>query len=624
MASLALATSWVRAEAPPLPSSRYGAVEIHALPAPAGTEVSAWLDGSPVARTVAVGFGEAAVYLLDVPGDRPDTPEIEGPTEGQSFEIRIGGATAASTTWHEGAYESLDISAAAGADLSVAISDGLSTVAPDTELDLLVSATNLGPGTATAARLEAVLPPGALPIAISDEGGAAGPIVSWPPVAIPEGELVSRSVRVRLDPSFPAGIDRLEFAASVAHDGAAGADPNPDNDRAIDSDLLVAAPDLAVALSDGRLTVHPGSTLVYRAVVSNHGSQGASGIELSLQIPEGASFFSASHGGSFGPGLVTWPAFQLAVGDSVERTVTARVPSDLSSAISRLATDATVVDDGSNGPDLDPVDNTASDMDDVAHAPDLAVVAIAADSAVTEPQSLEVSGTVEVEVANRGTLPAPASELAIFSDEDGDGLLDSAVDRLLGTAGHGVLSPDARETVFVDVSGFVRFLGDRIFAMVDAALEVPELDESNNVADDSQSCAVPPTFAPFSPRIERHWPPAGASIYRPSAIDSLSTPIVAQLTDDNGDGVWNDQDVPDLVFVTTDLTYLLEPQVVLRAVRGDTLAPIFDVDGFFPHPTAPTLLSFSGLAAADIDRDGKPEILSTTFGPAAVNYLRRL
>lgn len=622
MVLLALAASRGLAEAPPLPSSRFGEVLVAGAPAPSGTEVSAWLGESRIATTSVQSLGTTGVYRLDVPGDLSETPEREGASEGESVEIRVGGAAVASATWNAGALALLDLTAGAGADLAVQIDDAVSTVSAGAEVDVVATIENLGPGAATGTRLEVELPLRTSVLATSDGGQVNGSLVTWPLFTLAAEGLAARSLRLRLDSSFPAAIDSIAVTARVAHDGTGGADPDPSNDRATDTDLLDASPDLTLTLSDGRESVTPGATIVYRAQLGNQGTQGATGVAASLGLPTGVAFYSASHGGSFAQGNVVWPLFELTAASRTERSVTVRLPADLASDVVELVATADLSDDGTNGSDPDPSDNAASDTDLVAHASDLEVSWVEDATMATDPQALSVSGSVAVAIENRGTLPAPASDVVVFSDENDNGLFDDGIDVQLGATVHGLLTPGASETLSVSVTGVVRFLGDRTFAMVDASRTVDELDEENNVTDDSRNCGVGPSPTPFTPVIERHWPPPGANIYRPAAIDSLSTPLVVQLTDDNGDGLWNELDVPDLVFVTTDLTYLLEPQVVLRAVRGDTLASIFDVDGFFPHPTAPTLLSFSGLAAADIDRDGKFEIISTTFGPAAVNYLR--
>lgn len=610
------------AEAPPLPASLYGTVRVAGAAAEPGTTIGARFEGAVIAASTAFPLDPETAYRLDVPGDDPETAAIEGPAEGQEVELLVGGAPAALLAWTSGSHARHDLDADAGADLAVALTDDTASAAPGATLDFLVTLSNSGPGGATGVSLRVALPAGATLVEASDGGTAEGAEVFWPPFDLPESETAERSLRLALDGTFPAGVDSLTTLAQVTHDGSSGADPDPANDLASDVDLLVATPDLTAALDDGLAEARPGATLVYRAIASNFGTQGATGIALELSLPPGVDFYSASHGGFAEAGVVSWTLFDLPAGAQTERAVTVRIPSDLDAGITELLATAALADDGTNGPDPDPADNVATDLDALLHAPDLAVELVATGGTTTDPQTLAISGEVEVLVANRGTLSSPPAQLALFVDVDRDGAYDPDLDSPLGATTLPALAPASDQGVTVDVGGFLRFLGEPILAMADAAREIEEPDETNNLGSSATACAALPAPGPFAPVVERRWPPSGTTVYRPAAVDSLSTPLVVQLTDDNGDGLWNDLDVPDLVFVTVDLSYLLEPQVVLRAVRGDTLAPIFDVDGVFPHPTAPSLLSFSGLAAGDIDQDGKPEILSTTFGPAAVNVVR--
>ena len=68
--------------------------------------------------------------------------------------------------------------------------------------------------------------------------------------------------------------------------------------------------------------------------------------------------------------------------------------------------------------------------------------------------------------------------------------------------------------------------------------------------DSVEVCEFRPDPSPFDPSQACHWtPPAGAS---PTSNDVVMTPSVANLTDDNGDGVTDTRDIPDIVFVSFD------------------------------------------------------------------------
>jgi len=81
-----------------------------------------------------------------------------------------------------------------------------------------------------------------------------------------------------------------------------------------------------------------------------------------------------------------------------------------------------------------------------------------------------------------------------------------------------------------------------------------------------------------------------------------STPLVVNLTDDNADGLINTDDVPDIVAVMESTTSQLRGEI--KVVSGDDGRVLFTAGG--PNLVSP----WSELAAADIDGDGRPEIVA--------------
>ncbi len=142
---------------------------------------------------------------------------------------------------------------------------------------------------------------------------------------------------------------------------------------------------------------------------------------------------------------------------------------------------------------------------------------------------------------------------------------------------------------------------------------------SANLEATSELAAYPPCLPPqqFSPQVKWNWTGQGA--VQPQNNDVAMSPIVVNLTDDNGDGRVDVNDIPEVLFTscasTTCCVNCLNPSDfsmtdfagigMLRAIHGKDGSPYFDI-------TAPNLQLFSEsqIATADLDGDGLPEIIA--------------
>jgi YD repeat-containing protein len=217
---------------------------------------------------------------------------------------------------------------------------------------------------------------------------------------------------------------------------------------------------------------------------------------------------------------------------------------------------------------------------------DLKLVDIDTGTMTTNPQSLDVSGTVGIGIQNTGTRPFSGSfSLLVFEDSNNNGVFDSGIDNVLGIKTFsGTIDSDAIVHDDIPVSGTVLFRDNLVYVY------------AGDVRHSGESSRYQPPVGDFHAMVKWQW---GASI-----ADGVGfTPVVAPLIDTNNDGLINDRDIPAVVLVTASTSGCR-----LVALRGDTGQEIFAV----PGPAGPGGCS-TAPAVGDIDGDGVPEILSRPF-----------
>lgn len=95
---------------PPLPASFYGTVLIDGKNVTPGTVVKALINEQVVASGQTQFYEDVSVYAIDVPGDDPDTPLLEGGETGDRINFMVGGYIAAETAvWQGGTHVELNL-----------------------------------------------------------------------------------------------------------------------------------------------------------------------------------------------------------------------------------------------------------------------------------------------------------------------------------------------------------------------------------------------------------------------------------------------------------------------------------------------------------------------------------
>jgi ASPM-SPD-2-Hydin domain-containing protein/HYDIN/CFA65/VesB family protein len=125
--------------------------------------------------------------------------------------------------------------------------------------------------------------------------------------------------------------------------------------------------------------------------------------------------------------------------------------------------------------------------------------------------------------------------------------------------------------------------------------------EAEGLTPDLPECIEPKQFSPIT---EFEWP--NGNITNPTWKHVFMTPIVINLTDDNGDGFINEEDIPDIIFNGFEGGIGITEPSMVRAISGDDGHEIWTAD----DPRFRTNFE-TQLAAADIDGDNLPEILAS-------------
>jgi uncharacterized repeat protein (TIGR01451 family) len=196
---------------------------------------------------------------------------------------------------------------------------------------------------------------------------------------LPPGKQVVIRFSATVNLPFPIGDTEVSTQGLVTASNLPGVVASDDPDAPGLSDPTItpidAAPDLVITKSNGVSAVAPGSTTAYALGVTNVGDQAAAMVVVSDTVPVDTTFNAAlsTPGWSCPDGSIAGTICTFAVGtvpvSAMSISITFAVNVSATPVGTDIANTATVADNGANGPDRNPLDNSATDTD-MLDAPD--------------------------------------------------------------------------------------------------------------------------------------------------------------------------------------------------------------------------------------------------------------
>jgi len=309
--------------------------------------------------------------------------------------------------------------AAAAADVSIAKTDGVTTVQAGSNTAYTITLSNAGPDAAASATMTDPLPSGMTFVSLSAPGGwscttpavGTGGTVSCSIASLSAGASAVFTLTANVGAGVPAGTS----LANTATASSSTADPNAGNNNATDTDQVTAVPvpqaDLAITKTDNVATVTAGGTTSYTIVVSNAGPDAASNASFSDALPANTTFVSLSAAGGWScttpavgtSGTVTCSTATLTASANASFTLVVAIGAGTPGG-TLIANTATV---SAATADPNSANNSATDTDTVVSSAALAVTKTD-NSANYTPGG---TGTYVVVVTNGG--PSAASSVTV-------------------------------------------------------------------------------------------------------------------------------------------------------------------------------------------------------------------
>ncbi|KFE68687.1 Ig-like domain-containing protein [Hyalangium minutum] len=235
-------------------------------------------------------------------------------------------------------------------DLAVTVTDGVTTVAPGSNVTYTIVVTNNGPNTVSGATLTDNFPAALMGVSWTCAPAAAcGTTSGTGNIAV-----VLQSLGVGSSATFtvtatvnPAATGTTMTNTAVVALPTGFTDPVPANNSASDTDTFNRRADLSLTLTDAPDPVQASATLTYTLTVNNAGPSNAATTTVTLTLPSGATYVSGTGTGwtcTLSGSTVTCTRASAATGASPAITVLVTAPNTTGTIVATASVSSSTTD----------------------------------------------------------------------------------------------------------------------------------------------------------------------------------------------------------------------------------------------------------------------------------------
>jgi uncharacterized repeat protein (TIGR01451 family) len=262
-------------------------------------------------------------------------------------------------------------------DLSIVKSDAGVTTAPGGGVLYTLSYANAGSTAATGVVIAEQVPANTTFDAAGStagwscaNGAPAGSVCTLAIGSVAAGASGSVTFAVKVINPLPVGVTQIANSVTISDDGTHGADPTPGNNSSSDTTPISAAPDLRLSKRANTPTATAGAVISYTLAYTNSGSIGAAGVVITETVPlnttfnalaSGATTWSCANGSAPGTICTTAiPGVVAGAGGAGAVTFGVTIDTPLPVGLTSIVNTAAIADNGANGPDPTPGNNTST------------------------------------------------------------------------------------------------------------------------------------------------------------------------------------------------------------------------------------------------------------------------